>query len=66
MGAPGFFQQARPLFRGRWQIPVALAGVVVAALTLYHLMPPRRVENFEPLLAEVAALEEGGAVSAAA
>ena len=66
MSTPSFARQAIALCSGRWQIPVALAALVAATATLYQLMPRGGVENLGSLLAEVAALEEGGAPATAA
>lgn len=54
------------LFRGRWQIPLALVAAVVAGLTLLRLIPARDLPNFEALLADVDVLQRAGDTLSAA
>ncbi len=66
MSSPGFARQAVTLLAGRWQVPVALAAVVVGGTALYRMMPRAPLVDFSSLLADVAALEAAGASGDAA
>ncbi|MEW6199611.1 MAG: tetratricopeptide repeat protein [Planctomycetota bacterium] len=60
MSVPGPRKPIGELFRGRWQIPLALLAAVVAALALSRLVPARPPPNFDALLADVDVLQRAG------
>jgi len=49
------------ILAGRWQIPLALCALVVVAVALHRMKPPKRSVPFDALLADVLALAEAGA-----
>lgn len=60
-----FLRQAAALLAGRWQMPLAVCAVLAAAAALRGLKPPPRAVNFDALLADLRALEQGGQFTAA-
>lgn len=50
----------RSLLGGRWQLPVAVAAVIAAAVALSKVRPPEREVQFDALLADLTALMEAG------
>ncbi|MGE0480451.1 MAG: tetratricopeptide repeat protein [Phycisphaerae bacterium] len=49
------------LFRGRWQIPLALVALAAAGLAIHRLAPPERDIDPDQLVAQVMALASAGA-----
>jgi tetratricopeptide (TPR) repeat protein len=65
MSAVKLLKQAADLLAGRWQIPLALAAVVVGSVTLWRVIPQTPPVNFDVLLAELTLLEDAGETVAA-
>ncbi len=49
------------LLAGRWQVPLALVAASLVGVTLYRLSPPPATLDFDAIMADVRALERGGA-----
>jgi tetratricopeptide (TPR) repeat protein len=51
---------------GRWQVPLAICAILVGALALHQMKPPKQTVPFDSLLADVWVLVEAGALFDAA